>query len=73
MPFPDGFLETARSLELLGPLTVYMRAKRVALGSRRVFPGWAGMLAETALISLAKIGDEAAKIRAILLQRGSAR
>jgi hypothetical protein len=45
----------------------------MALGSRRVFPGWAGMLAETAPISLAKIGEEAAKIRAILLRRGSAR
>src|SRR5260370_1337416 len=26
MPFPDSFLETARSLELLGLLTVYTRA-----------------------------------------------
>jgi hypothetical protein len=40
----------------------------MALGCRAIFPGWAGTLAETADISLAKTDDESAKIRSTILQ-----
>jgi len=40
----------------------------MALGCRPIFPGWAGTLAKTADISLAKTDDEAAKIRGTFLR-----
>ena len=41
----------------------------MALGCRPIFPGWAGTLAKTADISLAKTDDEAAKIRSTFLRQ----
>src|SRR5579863_7353002 len=60
--FPDRLLEL-RSLNCRRLPTVYTRAKWMALGCRPIFPGWAGTLAKTADISLAKTEDEAVKIR----------
>jgi len=46
---------------------------RMALGSRPVFPGWAGTLAETSAISLAKIDLETAPNEIIFSRRARAK
>jgi hypothetical protein len=42
----------------------------MALGSRPILPGWAGTLAETSSISLAKIRDETAHSKVHIKPQG---
>jgi hypothetical protein len=61
MPFPDYLLEEFLELPEV-PYSLHA-SEWMALGCRPIFPDWAGMLAETADISLTKAGDKAAKIQ----------
>src|SRR4029077_18878508 len=79
----DGFAVAYRFPSFLEPiayLNYYLDApkslhvsERMALGSRPVFPGWAGMPAETSVTSLAKINVDAVSMEAIFSEHASAK